>query len=392
MSCPFAKSTDSADESEAESGLSYGEYLQLDRLLNSHQCESGKHGREVHDEHLFIIVHQVYELWFKQILHEIDSIRELLSSVPFDESKQLMVNRRTSRVVEILKICVEQIHILETMTPLDFADFRDYLAPASGFQSYQFRLLENKLGIKPEWRVSFAKQHYADVHQAGIHKLLTKSEQEDSLLSLVEKWLERTPGLEESGYNFWKKFTRSVESLLEDIQRNADESETQKERNAFEREYKDTQERYSTILDVNIHNTKVAKGERRLSHKAWQGALLISFYREQLRFSQPFQFLNLLMDIDSLLMKWRSNHVQLVQRMLGNKPGTGGSSGYLYLRSTVSDRYKVFLDLFNLSSFLLPREYIPQLTIRMKSRLSISEGPPSDPTLGIQQLQLQHSN
>ncbi|KAJ8027892.1 Tryptophan 2,3-dioxygenase [Holothuria leucospilota] len=128
-----------------------------------------------------------------------------------------------------------------------------------------------------------------------------------------------------------------------------------------------------TIIPVSI--LIFTSGERRLSHKAWQGALLISFYREQLRFSQPFQFLHLLMDLDSLLMKWRSNHVQLVQRMLGNKPGTGGSSGYLYLRSTVSDRYKVFLDLFNLSSFLLPREYIPKLTTRMKSRLSISESP-----------------
>ncbi|XP_071848085.1 tryptophan 2,3-dioxygenase-like [Apostichopus japonicus] len=395
MSCPFGKSNNGQvtedEEGDTGSGLSYGEYLQLDKLLSSQQCESDKHGKEIHDEHLFIIVHQVYELWFKQILHEIDSIRQLLSSVPFDESKQLIVNRRTSRVVAIMKICVEQIHILETMTALDFSDFRDYLAPASGFQSYQFRLLENKLGIKPDWRVSYAQKNYADVHQAGIHKVLTKSEQEESLLTLVEKWLERTPGLEESGFCFWKKFTRSVESLLRDIKRNAEEAETQKEREAFEKEYKDTQESYSTILDENIHNTKVARGERRLSHKAWQGALLISFYREQLRFSQPFQFLNLLMDLDSLLMKWRANHVQLVQRMLGNKPGTGGSSGYLYLRSTVSDRYKVFLDLFNLSSFLLPREYIPPLTIRMKSRLSISEGP-IETVLSLEQLRVQHSN
>lgn len=379
MTCPFAKRNEDGELQESsgieEKGLSYGEYLKLDQLLSSQDSESAKHGKEIHDEHLFIIIHQVYELWFKQILHEIDSIRSLLSSVPFDESKQLIVNRRTSRVVEIMKICVEQIHILETMTPLDFADFREYLAPASGFQSYQFRLLENKLGIKPGWRVSYAQQNYADVHQAGIHKELRKSEEEESLLTLVEKWLERTPGLEEGGFNFWQKFNRGVESLLEDIKRNIDEAETEKEKAAFEKEFKDTQESYSTVLDVNIHNTKVARGERRLSHKAWQGALLISFYREQLRFSQPFQFLHLLMDLDSLLMKWRSNHVQLVQRMLGNKPGTGGSSGYLYLRSTVSDRYKVFLDLFNLSSFLLPREYIPKLTSRMKSRLSISESP-----------------
>jgi len=102
-----------------------------------------------------------------------------------------------------------------------------------------------------------------------------------------------------------------------------------------------------------------------------RGALLIYFYREQPRFSQPYQILTYLMDIDSLLTKWRYNHVMLVQRMLGSKQGTGGSSGYMYLRSTISDRYKVFLDIFNLSTWLIPRAYIPQLSPLMVKTLSV---------------------
>lgn len=96
---------------------------------------------------------------------------------------------------------------------------------------------------------------------------------------------------------------------------------------------------------------------------------MIYFYRDEPRFNQPFQILQLLMDIDSHLIKWRYNHLMMVQRMIGSKMGTGGTSGYQYLRSTVSDRYKVFVDLFNLSNFLIPRDRIPPLSSSMKVRL-----------------------
>jgi len=109
-----------------------------------------------------------------------------------------------------------------------------------------------------------------------------------------------------------------------------------------------------------------------MSHRALLGALMIMLYREQPRFQGPYQVLSLLMDIDALITKWRYNHLILVQRQIGNKQGTGGSAGYSYLRSTCSDRYKVFLDLFNLASFLIPREFIPKLTSEMKLRLSVS--------------------
>jgi len=130
-------------------------------------------------------------------------------------------------------------------------------------------------------------------------------------------------------------------------------------------------ELYNSIFDVDIHNALVARGERRFSHKALQGAIMITFYRDEPRFNQPHQLLSVLMDIDSLITKWRYNHVMLVQRMIGSQQlGTGGSTGYQYLRSTLSDRYKVFLDLFNLSSFILPRKLIPKLSKDMITRLS----------------------
>lgn len=103
------------------------------------------------------------------------------------------------------------------MTPLDFMDFREYLAPASGFQSLQFRLIENKLGIKKEHRVKYnQKYHEIFIDNAEAYEKLVASETEPSLCDLVQKWLERTPGLEENGFDFWHKFKRNVDKLLND--------------------------------------------------------------------------------------------------------------------------------------------------------------------------------
>lgn len=128
---------------------------------------------------------------------------------------------------------------------------------------------------------------------------------------------------------------------------------------------------FETIFDESIHNGLITRGERRFSHRALQGALMISLYKDQPRFNQPYHVLTSLMDIDSLITKWRYNHVQMVLRMIGShQMGTGGSAGYQYLRSTMSDRYKVFVDLFNLSTFLISKDYLPLLTPKMKKKLS----------------------
>src|SRR6516162_9417488 len=131
----------------------YGDYLQIDRLLSLQVPESGKHGPPVHDEMLFIIVHQAYELWFKQILHEFDRIEQDFSANPVDDEAMAHIVHSLARVHEILKLLVAQLDVLETMTPADFLDLRDYLIPASGFQSLQFRVIETRLGLPEGARV-----------------------------------------------------------------------------------------------------------------------------------------------------------------------------------------------------------------------------------------------
>jgi len=370
MACPFGHSnTDNeafyASRDKETENLSYTEYLCLDGLLkNVHPASN------VHDEHLFIVVHQVYELWFTQIIFELDSLREIFMSPKVDDRLMLKINTRLQRVVKILTVLVDQIKILETMTPMDFSDFRIHLKSSSGFQSFQFRLIENKLGVLKDNRISYNQQDYGNVFEGEMRQALEESEKSPSVFKLVEAWLERNPGLEDSNICFWQKFEVNCRRWFEEQSKlDADVSDPEL-KESLHRAYLKNKENFETILVEEKYEAKLAKGDRTLSWKALKGALMIYYYRDELLFHEPYQMMSLLMDIDSLMIKWRSNHVMLVQRMLGTKAGSGGSSGYQYLRATVSDRYKAFLDFFNLSNYLVPREYIPQINTSVRRKLS----------------------
>lgn len=355
--------------------VKYSQYLHLDTLLESQKLMSSvvDSSKVIHDEHLFIITHQAYELWFKQIIFELDSIRETFTTAVVDERKTLIIVHRLRRIAVIMKLIVDQIEIMETMTPLDFLEFRGFLEPASGFQSYQFRVMENKFGLKPECRIQYNQQSYLKVFENPKERdQIDKSTEEPSLLDLLGRWLERTPGLETNDFNFWQKYEAAVDRWIDKEYHVPAMEETnptirQTKLASFEKQ----KGAFESIRNVEKYNELREHGERRLSHKAFQGAILISLYRDEPRFHQPYQILTYLMDIDSLLTKWRYNHVVMTQRMIGSKFGTGGSSGYHYLRATVSDRYRVFLDLFNVSTYLIPRDYIPPLNYKMKKTLCI---------------------
>ena len=137
--------------------LNYSDYLKLDDILNSQALKSAENGTPAHDEMLFIIIHQVYELWFKQVLHELDSILNIFRQEIVVESDVSLAVARLNRIIEIQKILIDQIRILETMTAMDFLEFRDDLFPSSGFQSAQFRLLENKLGLLKNERINYKR-------------------------------------------------------------------------------------------------------------------------------------------------------------------------------------------------------------------------------------------
>ena len=353
--------------------LYYAEYLHLDRLLSSQQLRSVEEGKPAHDEHLFIIVHQVYELWFKQILHEMDSVISILGEPYVDEKQIGIAVSRLGRVTEVQKLLIDQLRVLETMTPLDFLDFRDLLSPASGFQSYQFRLLENRMGMEPEQRLLYNKETYSAHLSAEHQDLMRRSEREPSLFRVVERWLERIPFLDFQGFHFWELYENAVKEMLATDRRNIMDNpvSTEAEKQQQLREVSANEDNFSAVLIEEKHNQFVTNKKRRLSHRATQAALLITLYRDEPMLHLPFRLLSTLMDIDESFTSWRYRHALMVQRMIGNKLGTGGSTGYNYLKSTV-DKYKVFADLFNLSTFLIPRSRLPVLPEELKRNLGFT--------------------
>eukprot|EP00041_Stephanoeca_diplocostata_P029928 m.893278 g.893278 ORF g.893278 m.893278 type:complete len:389 (+) comp23659_c1_seq1:208-1374(+) len=375
MSCPFssrgAREKDAPKDAEGKiapnlpSGVTpigYHEYLKLDEILGAQSLRSELYNKPAHDEMLFIIVHQVYELWFKQALHEIDSIRGLFQrkSSMADETSMLTIQQRLNRVVEILKLCVAQFNLLLTMSPMDFESFRAFLIPASGFQSLQFRLFENRLGIRPAQRIKYHNDDYKESLAPEQMERARASETEPSLLDLVEHWLERTPGVNTA---WWSELEQNVIAHQAQVREAAAAIEDKVLRESELENCTVAEATFKEFFDPEVHGQKVARGQRRMSHEGLKGALLIFWFRDLPRFQIPFNMLTALQDIDTQLLEWRHKHATMVQRMIGSKMGTGGSSGYMYLRSTVSDRYKVFLDIANLSTYLVPRHLVPALDV-----------------------------
>jgi len=350
--------------------LSYGEYLQIDRLLNLQSPKSKEIGSEVHDEMLFIIIHQAYELWFKQILHELDSIIKMFIGNYVQEENIGTVVGRLDRIIEIQKLLINQVGILETMTPMDFLEFRDLLNPASGFQSVQFREIENKLGMTSSQRIKFGKQRYDKFLEGDDRKKVLETEKETSLFELLEKWLERTPFLQFEGFNFWNSYQMAVEEMInKDMDRissnpNLDDS-AQK---VSLQNYETIKRTYEALFNEKKYQKLMNDGHRRLSQKATRGALFIQLYRDEPILQLPHQLLTHLVDIDHLLTSWRYRHSLLVFRMIGVKIGTGGSAGHGYLKKT-AEKHSIFRDISNLSTYIIPRSSLPELPEELKKEL-----------------------
>lgn len=350
----------------------YGDYLQLPKILNAQVPESAKHGKEAHEETLFIIIHQAYELWFKQILHELASIRTIMEK-PFIPSTDLsVINRRLERVTKIQDVLIDQINIMETMTSLDFMEFRDYLVPASGFQSLQFRLVEATLGIKPQHRMEVEKQFFNSRLKPEDRKTLEETESKVSMLELIEAWLSRMPFSKFEGFDFWGEYGTAVKTMLaqdkEIISTNPGLDERMRTMELANLE--STGKTFETLLNPSSFNAWKSEGKVRLSQKAMLSAVFIYLYRDYPALQMPFKILNNLTEIDEKFTTWRYRHAIMVQRILGTKIGTGGSSGHEYLRST-TERNRAFIDLFNLATFLIPKSMRPKLPEKISRELDI---------------------
>ena len=269
-----------------ERSTTYATYLKVSELLDLQEPLTVP---AQHDEMLFIIIHQVYELWFKQILHE---AKRAIHAIASDQL--LMFSRVTSRIKTIQTILTSQVEILETMTPIDFNAFRDRLNPASGFQSYQFRELEYRLGAKEPAYLRF------HAHDPKATAILTQALKEPGLYDHFLQLLAR------------RGFALPAELLQRDVSTPYQASEA--------------------VLAVTI-----------------------KIYREADRYYDLYSALESLIDLDEGLLLWRQRHVAMVERMIGNRRGTGGSSGVKYLSQTLSKRF--FPEIWDARNWLGDAQY-----------------------------------
>jgi tryptophan 2,3-dioxygenase len=338
----------------------YSEYLELNKIIDAQHPVSFKEGNTpAHDEMLFIIIHQAYELWFKQILFELDSVSAIMSKTSLNDNSSDVqtVVHRLQRVVTILKTLVQQIDILETMTPLDFLDFRDMLRPASGFQSYQFKIIEAKLGLKFEQR--HGQNYYTSQLKQGDVDIIKDAEAGNTLLAQINKWLERMPFFKEE--SLWKDFI-SISVNNENIHQFWLDYKTVYENGLAEAE-KTNIAHFNRIFIEDYEDT-----ERNLSPEACRSALFIMMYRGFPMLEFPFQLLDCLLEIDNQLGNWRYRHINMVRRMIGTRIGTGGSTGAGYLQGAM-DKHYIFKEISQLNSFLIDRKKLPVLPKAVSDKL-----------------------
>ncbi|OUV69915.1 MAG: hypothetical protein CBC83_08880 [Flavobacteriales bacterium TMED123] len=357
---------------EKTTSVHYLNYLQLDKILEAQHPLSNEKEEEAHEEMLFIIIHQAYELWFKQILHEISSVMELFQKDKIDEENVGIIVRRMDRVNKIMTTLVGQLDILETMTSLDFLDFRHHLSPASGFQSHQFRKLEVMLGLKIEKRHQFGDCPYHAQFEGEKKEEILNLEENQSLFMLLEKWLERIPFLNMEDFDFTSKYEDAVNQMLEkEIEGIKSAKLTDSDKEIRLRMIEENRKYFERVLSETEHNKAMKEGETSLSYKATMSALLINLYRDEPILHLPYQFLRSLVELDHKIATWRFRHVQMVEKMLGQKIGTGGSSGQGYLKETV-DKHKLFTDLANIATLMISRSYLPELPKNIKDNLGFN--------------------
>ena len=337
--------------------MHYHDYLQLDKVLGAQLPESDRRDEPAHDEMLFIIIHQAYELWFKQLHHETDSVIAIMNRPALnDNSPELQtVVHRLNRMVSILRVLVHQIDIMETMTPMDFLDFRDLLRPASGFQSWQFKDLEAKLGLRFEQR--HGQEYYLSQLRPEHVYIIRNSEAARSLLELVNEWLERMPFFDTG--RSWDASPSPGSSGLHPF-------------------WEDYRSRYAASLaeaeNTNLARFDVTFGEeggqvpRSISARASRAALFIMLYRGYPLLQLPFQLLNALLEIDEQLSTWRYRHMNMVHRMIGMRIGTGGSTGKDYLKAA-ADKHYIFREIAQLNSYLMERRRLPRLPQAVEKQL-----------------------
>jgi len=295
----------------------YSEYLRLEELLKLQTGVEGENRKISNDELHFILVHQNFELWFKLVINELKCTYDILSSDYVEETKLPQAVHHMDRVIEAFKLMSQQWRVMETLEPQDFLNFRDELGTASGFESFQMREMEALMGSK--WIDG---------------KLVGKPESGKSLYDATCDWLERTP-IQGSVYAS-EGDEKQVDLFISDYL------------SAHKKLYPDTNKDVVRFFE-----------EDKSLRRRRAGLVFIESYRDLPLLSWPRKLISTLIELEQAMILWRTSHARMVERMIGRRIGTGGSSGVDYLDMTT--KYRVFVDLWTVRSILIKKDALPTL-------------------------------
>ncbi len=348
----------------------YWDYLRLDRLLDLQGGLEGDESQLMPDELHFILVHQVFELWFKLVLRQIREARDHLAAPHVPEEHVPYVVHHLRRVNTIFELAIDQFKVMETLTPQDFLDFRDKLLPASGFQSFQLREMELLLGLDRGQR---AKSGFGDpiaaIEQATgegaklAQARLAAARDEGDFRSALHVWLGRTPiqGSTPNDPDDAENVDRFIDAYLAAVERHGEEqSERFVSRGALtESGAAGRKDKAFAEAKAFLRAEDVAEDERASTRRVRAALLFIESYRELPLLAWPRVLLDTVVEFEELMVLWRSRHARMVERLIGRRTGTGGSAGVDYLDKTA--KYRSFKELWAVRTLLLPRAAVPAL-------------------------------
>ncbi|MAY79502.1 MAG: tryptophan 2,3-dioxygenase [Deltaproteobacteria bacterium] len=355
----------------ADSAPNYNDYLKLGPLL---QLQGGLEENEdglIPDELLFIVVHQALELWFKIVNRELRLARDHLGAETVAEEAIPHVVHHLRRINRVLELAFDHFKVMETLTPQDFLGFREKISPASGFQSSQMREMEILLGIKANQRVRYGKvdpiEHLKKLSKdsesnAGAWEKVQTVLEETTFQEALRTWLYRTPihgsmpgdeGDEEVVLKFIKDYLTNFDGFMD----------RQCERlTANMPESGDTTGRFANSKKAATEFLMAEDAEeehRPRLRRIRAGLLFIESYRTLPLLAWPRLLLDSVVELEQLILIWRNRHARMVERMIGRRVGTGGSSGVDYLDKT--GKIRIFTDLWAVRTVMMPRDTLPPL-------------------------------
>lgn len=351
----------------------YWDYLRLPELLD---LQRGLEPTEEHvsvDELHFITVHQVYELWFKLIVRSMRLGRDHLAQPRVAEEVIPHVVHHLRRVNSTLDLMVRQWRVVETLAPQDFLAFRDKLVPASGFQSFQMRVLECLMGLDESQRIRYGTTDPLD----HIRKLaqtspggavawgqLSQARSELSLLGALNTWLHRTPiqGSRPGDPDDDTVVRGFLEAYLGRLEAGHEHQLRAMAQRLGEENRPHLEERFEAIRAAArtfLFAEDVIDEEQDRARRIRAAVLFIESYRELPLLSWPRLLLDVIVELEEQMILFRHGHARMVERVIGRRVGTGGSAGVHYLDQTGG--YRVFRDLWAVRTVLLPRAELPEL-------------------------------